>query len=562
MPCVALALCLVAQCLAPVVAQSAFAEASNHASKGHPDTLRAPRASPMMPMHNFKWLDEGQAARGSLSQWDESRTFCFYENASLNIRLDPLNSTLQPYVVRAFGQSPEAQAVHDFTVESLRYLQEYAWPLRSFFWAWSNLRVVISGSDVEQLRFSFARAPGAICSSLLYLSEASTQLEEYVVPEVVSGFQTFLHGLSLVLCENCVQGCPLDCIPIAGDNPSCMLLLSPYHAPCVAVTSPAKPFLATLPPAFSFSVSFYTVLSSIYVQNFFLGLILFYSATRLSKSRTFHYLLGASIGIAFSAVLALYFFSRQTKSASRMIPGSQLFQSIGAMVSFVVPFTGFVLMPSLYRVMSWGVSYLIWFWGADEVLGIPHLGKIYFACFGFIGCVLVWWNQWGATPKSSEQEQDAEEIAEIGYLEEDLPLTTSQTALTRLLQLIGLTLLFHSTSSTEASLILVSLALLTGFFQSIATTAYFWYHYERPGRHTKLISRKEYEKQGQTETEKALKALQEYLRTNPDEMDKVKEEHEIRLRRFAKGRNHMDVSSREPTMPNVPQRSGWWCVVQ
>lgn len=219
------------------------------------------------------------------------------------------------------------------------------------------------------------------------------------------------------------------------------------------------------------------VLSSLFVQNFFLGLFLFYSSERLSRSRTFHYFLGASIGICFSAMLALYFFSRQTRAAAKMVPGAQFLQSIGSLVSFAVPFTSFVLMPSLYKLVSWGLGYLAYVWSCDELLGIPHLGKIYFFFFGFLGFVLVWWNQWGASPRS-DQKQDEAEIEELGYLDEDLPLTTTQMALSRVLKLLGVALLFYSTSSTEISLLLVLLVSLTRLFQFLGTTFYFWYHYE------------------------------------------------------------------------------------
>lgn len=219
------------------------------------------------------------------------------------------------------------------------------------------------------------------------------------------------------------------------------------------------------------------MLSSLFVQNFFLGLFLFYSSEWLSRSRTFHYFLGASIGICFSAMLALYFFSRQTRAAAKMVPGAQFLQSVGSLVSFVVPFTSFVLMPAIYQLVWRGLGYLAYIWSCEELLGVPHLGKIYFFFFGFLGFVLVWWNQWGASPES-EQKQDEEEIEELGYLDEDLPLTTTQTVLSRILKLLGVALLFYSTSSTEISLLLVLLVSLTRLFQFLGTTFFFWYHYE------------------------------------------------------------------------------------
>lgn len=288
-----------------------------------------------------------------------------------------------------------------------------------------------------------------------------------------------------LFCEQCVHGCSLECTPIAGDEEkigsnACMLELSPYHAPCITVTGPEQPFLSTSPPNLRYSVAFYTYLSSVYAQNFFSGLLIFYMSDRLARSRAFHYFLGAAMGVCFSALLALYLFHRQTRSATKLIPGAQLLQSVGSMLSVVVPFTGFVLVPSIYWLAAQTTRYLVYLWDREEVFGIPHLGKIYFLVFALIGCIVMWWNQWGASGKSDEEPQKPEEIEEIGRLDDDddLPMTTFQNVLARGLKFMGLTLLFYSTSSTEASLLVVLLVSLTRVFEFIAFVAYFWYHYE------------------------------------------------------------------------------------
>uniref|UniRef100_K3WIG5 Uncharacterized protein n=1 Tax=Globisporangium ultimum (strain ATCC 200006 / CBS 805.95 / DAOM BR144) TaxID=431595 RepID=K3WIG5_GLOUD len=507
----------------------------------------------------WTWLDEGYEAKATISDWEAQETFCFYENATLRIRLDPLNSTLQPYVVRTFGQSKEAHEIYAFLVDQLSQLQEYAWPFRSFFWAWSELRVVVQSPHYDQMQFAFSRSPGPFCRGMQWADNMAPHLAEYISEDAVGYVQTALRFLTHYLCERCVHGCPRECEPFDGEN-TCKIVLSPYHAPCMTVKGPTKPFLATSTPVLPLSLSFQTVLSPIFVQNFFFGLFLFYFSETLSRSRSFHYFLGASIGICFSMMLALYFFSRQTRSAAKMIPGAQLLQSVGSLVSFAVPFTSFVLMPSIYKLASFGVGYLVNLWSCEQLFGIPHLGKIYFFFFGFLGCILVWWNQWGASPKS-ENQQDEEEVEEIGYLDEDLQLTMSQAALSRALKLVGLALLFYSTSSTEFSLVLMLLVSLTRVFQFLGTTFYFWYHYERAGRHSKLISKKEFEKQAVSETEKALKQLQEFLKNNPEELDKVSEENEIRLRRFVKGRNHMDVATRDSAL-NARKKTKWSCAIQ
>ncbi|KAE9348738.1 hypothetical protein PF008_g7222 [Phytophthora fragariae] len=507
----------------------------------------------------FQWMDEGVTTTGEVHEWGQQQSFCFYENSSLNIRMDPLNSTLQPALIQTLGQSREAQALFNLTNATLRYLQSAAWPLRPFFWAWSELRVVVRSPKVHQLSFTFARTPGLLCRSVLKAVHLTPALEQFLPPYVVDAVENFLYVASKLACENCVGGCPLECRTVEGED-TCMLELSPYHAPCITVTGPPQPFISTSTPKFNFDFTFFTYLSWVYAQNFFLGLLLFYLSEWLSRSRAFHYMLGAAIGVFFSALLALYIFQRQARNTTKMLPGAQLVSSLASVATVAVPVTGFVVMPNLYRLGSWAISYLGYLWNREVLFGIPHLGKIYFAFFAFFGCVLVWWYQWGTSAKSDTEPQDEEEIEEIGVLDDELPPPTNlQLIISRSLKLVGMTLLFYSTSSTEASLLIILLVSLTRVFEIIATIAYFWYHFEKPGRHSSLISKKEYEKQGQTETEKALAQLQKYLKENPDELDKVREDNEIRLRRFTRGRNHLDVATQESMLSRQRnQRRSFW----
>lgn len=102
-------------------------------------------------------LDEGMKVAGLLSQWNETKTFCLYENATFHIRLDPLNSAFQPYPIRQFAQSHEAYAIYNFTVGALKSMEAYAWPFRSFFRTWSDVRVVIEGANLKDLVFHYER---------------------------------------------------------------------------------------------------------------------------------------------------------------------------------------------------------------------------------------------------------------------------------------------------------------------------------------------------------------------------------------------------------------------
>ncbi|POM78791.1 Protein kinase, partial [Phytophthora palmivora] len=299
---------------------------------------------------SFRWLDEGVTTTGQVHEWGQQQSFCFHENASLHIRMDPLNSTLQPALIQTLGQSREANALYNMTNATLWYLQRVAWPLQPVFWAWSELRVVVQSPKVNQMTFTFARTPGLLCRSVLKAAHLTPALKEMVPPLVVDAVENFLYV---------------------------------------------------------------AYLSWVYAQNFFLGLLLFYLSEWLSRSRAFHYVLGATMGVFFSALLALYLFQRQARNTTQMLPGAQLISSLASVATVAVPVTGFVIMPNLYRLGSWAISYLVYLWNREALFGIPHLGKIYFAFFAFFGCVLVWWYQWGASAKSETEPQDEEEIEEL-----------------------------------------------------------------------------------------------------------------------------------------------------
>lgn len=38
-----------------------------------------------------RWVDEGERVHATVREWQQQQVFCFYENATLRVRLDPLN---------------------------------------------------------------------------------------------------------------------------------------------------------------------------------------------------------------------------------------------------------------------------------------------------------------------------------------------------------------------------------------------------------------------------------------------------------------------------------------
>jgi hypothetical protein len=138
-------------------------------------------------------VDEGFRVKDVLKEWKDQKTFCFYENATLRVRMDPLNSTMQIYFMQALGHSSEANAIYTLMVKSMTKLQAYAWPFRSFFWAWSKLRVVIKSQGFENLIYTYKRTPGLVCRVFLKLAEHSHALG--TIPEIVTYVLSFFLNI-------------------------------------------------------------------------------------------------------------------------------------------------------------------------------------------------------------------------------------------------------------------------------------------------------------------------------------------------------------------------------
>lgn len=96
-----------------------------------------------------------------------------------------------------------------------------------------------------------------------------------------------------------------------------------------------------------------------------------------------------------------------------------------------------------------------------------------------------------------------------------------------------------STSTLDTSLVIM--AMVYGFkqLQQLFNYCYFWYYYEKPGVHSELITKQEYNHQSTTETKKALRQLRQHLQSNTHEWERVSIDNEIRVRRFANGKSHL-----------------------
>lgn len=97
------------------------------------------------------------------------------------------NSTLQPLLIRKFGQSKHAKTIHAFigtflhtiqvtssssafrSASFMRYLQKKLSPLKTLLWSWNQLRVVVQSTEVKSIHISYKRfLPSLSCLMTTY----------------------------------------------------------------------------------------------------------------------------------------------------------------------------------------------------------------------------------------------------------------------------------------------------------------------------------------------------------------------------------------------------------
>ena len=87
---------------------------------------------------NVTWFDDGDIHHYQFAKYGEKKTYCFYPNATLSFRMEPLMrcmmpaspslslqvpSPSQPYVVQWLGQYEEARVVADMAAAYITQLQ-------------------------------------------------------------------------------------------------------------------------------------------------------------------------------------------------------------------------------------------------------------------------------------------------------------------------------------------------------------------------------------------------------------------------------------------------------
>lgn len=285
----------------------------------------------------------------------------------------------------------------------------------------------------------------------------------------------------------------------------------------------------------------------------------------LRSNVTLHAGIGGVASIVFIAMMVFIWLSRSIRGTVHgTVPFSRTVTSFGALILAFVPAAREVALGWATQLMGPVGDLQAWFGlmqFRDPIYNLP-IGMIATVVIAFACCCLV---ILGATlsVKYFAAEPDPEgdvpfTIASDGSRVDLLPPAPgSQRLLGWTFWLVGIMLLL---TSTDSDMISLSITFLAVFKENILHIVNFqllvFCSVERPENLRKLVTSKEMAEQSRIKTQAALSELQRYIRANPHAVRSVREDSELRLRRFSDGGAHFQAP-----LETVDVSTSSWCTI-
>lgn len=359
-----------------------------------------------------------------------------------------------------------------------------------------------------------------------------------------------------LLCEDCSKR---PCVKAAGSVPG-----FPDFAAELPPDGEACVWLEQLPVgAKKITVSWEQHVDHWVLGRLILGSMLVWFHRSLRESTALHAAMGGVGSLGVVLIFVCWWFVSSTKNTiSSSVPLGGLFTSMAGL--------GFVMMPavrealvSLVRPAS-SSDLAAWLNLRDPAFNLPIGWIILVSALTLFVTTIVWGARYSVQFFTSPPEPDGVvdfTIGNDGRRIDILPPTPlCQQCLGWLIWLLGLIQLLQSTYSDTYSLALTLLILGKDMLIRVAAQrlqGFLGGEFE-PGALRPLVSTEVFEEQGKRHTAMALAKLQRHLQGDMSGMGRVREDTELRIRRFSDGCGHYH----HPTdLALVPESRGWGCCV-
>jgi len=347
------------------------------------------------------------------------------------------------------------------------------------------------------------------------------------------------------------EGCEVSC---AGGG--CVVRTSPFYRPCLV--TPDAPWAAGGIRSFRRFHWRFPVLLVV-------GVVFSVFAAPLARARIFHFALGAFFGGALILVAAVVYLAKRLRD---QVPAGAL--TALSVATVALPAASAVVLANR---LPWAVGVAA---GLGRAVAFSAPGRVVMAVGSVAGVFYVWKYSVFLPDQTArldahiarledkvfedgarEPSLDGSGAMHDGVEEADDAVAGSVAVLEVLLELGGYLMLLFSTSEQTTSTLLALAVAARGPAGDALWRLHVWRHSERPGRHARTVSAEEFHAAGVRTTERELERLRAYLAKNPGVVMNVREENEIRVRRFVAGKPHV---GRRPDSDD--EDDGGRCVVQ
>ncbi|CAE7240837.1 unnamed protein product [Symbiodinium natans] len=288
-----------------------------------------------------------------------------------------------------------------------------------------------------------------------------------------------------------------------------------------------------------------------------IGLTLVLAWRPLSESSVFHAGLGGIGSLLLIGIMAAFWIFRSARGTVHgTIPFGRSLTTLAAAAFAFIPAARNVILSWAWRWLP-APEWRTWLSMRDPFFELP-VGWLIFGLVMLICLVLV---QLGANmavryfASAPEPEGEVQFIIGGDGRRVDLlpPVPVSQRMLGWAIWLSGLGFLLSGTHSDACSVVIVAVVLFKDHALHLVRTAKMWREAEvQPKDLHDLVSSSQMHAQANAATRDALEQLQKYLKEHPTAVQKVREDTELRLRRFSVDGAHV----RPPLVPvTLPSRS-------
>lgn len=107
--------------------------------------------SSILSLESMIWMNDSTTHTDILKEdsttGHQNQTYCFNPSGAFQIEMASWDNPEQPLMIRCLGLFHATQTAYTSMTKHIAGVQQWAWPIRSLLWSFSDLRVTVVSPD-------------------------------------------------------------------------------------------------------------------------------------------------------------------------------------------------------------------------------------------------------------------------------------------------------------------------------------------------------------------------------------------------------------------------------